>query len=51
MTKTIVVITIVIYSAADRKLIERFSIECHKTNTKISTLTNHNKCKRGNEVI
>ena len=30
-------------------LIERFSIECRKTKTKVITLTNHNSCKQSNE--
>ena len=31
--------------------IERFSIECGKTNTKVITLTNHSSCKQHNELI
>ena len=32
-------------------LLERFSIECRKTNTKVITSTNHSKCKQRNEPI
>ena len=31
--------------------IERFSIECRKTETKVITLANHNRCKQHNEPI
>ena len=31
--------------------IERFSIECRNTKTKVITLTNHNSCKQSNEPI
>ena len=32
-------------------LLERFSIECRKTKTKVITLTNHNSRKQSNEPI
>ena len=32
-------------------MIERFSIECRKTKTKVITLANHNRCKERNEPI
>ena len=31
--------------------IERFSIECRKTKTKVITLTNHNSRKQSNEPV
>ena len=32
-------------------LLERFSLECHKTKTKLITLANHNRRKQHNEPI
>ena len=31
--------------------LERFSVECRKTKTKVITLTNHNSRKQSNEPI
>ena len=31
--------------------LERFSVECHKTKTKVITLTNHNRRGRSNEPL
>ena len=32
-------------------ILERFSIECRKTNTNVVTSTNQSRCKQGNEPI
>ena len=37
--------------AYEAKYLERFSIECRKTNTKVISSTNHSSCKERNEPI